>query len=62
MICFGNLKNYDYHYTIGMVQGTEKFQTIKGKKLSKQVDEATRKLLADQIQLQLGKSDGQFFE
>lgn len=41
MACFGDLKNYDYHYRIGMVQGTEKFQTLKGKKLSKQVDEAT---------------------
>ena len=35
MACFGDLKNYDYHYKIGFVQGTEKFQTLKGKKLSK---------------------------
>lgn len=35
MACFGDLKNYDYHYRIGLVQGTEKFQTLKGKKLSK---------------------------
>lgn len=25
MACFGDLKNYDYHYRIGFVQGTEKF-------------------------------------
>ena len=25
MACFGDLKNYDYHYRVGFVQGTEKF-------------------------------------
>ena len=51
MACFGDLKNYDYHYWIGLVQGTEKFQTVAGKKLSKAADAATRQLFAEQIRL-----------
>lgn len=35
MACFGDLKNYDFHYKIGTLQGTEKMQALKGKKLSK---------------------------
>ena len=61
MACFGDLKNYDYHYRIGLVQGTEKFQTLKGKKLSKQVDQATLQALKEQINLNLSKTEGNFY-
>ena len=61
MACFGDLKNYNYHYRIGLVQGTEKFQTLKGKKLSKQLDAAALQLCKDQIQLQLSKGEGKYF-
>ena len=37
MACFGDLKNYDFHYKLAFVQGTEKLETVKGKKLAKAV-------------------------
>jgi len=36
--CFGDLKNYDFHYKVALLQGCEKIKTIKGKKLAKAFD------------------------
>jgi len=35
MVCFGDLKNYDFYFKLAFVQGDEKIETIKGKKLAK---------------------------
>ena len=35
--CFGDLKNYNFHFKIGLAQQKEKIQTVKGKKLVKQL-------------------------
>jgi hypothetical protein len=31
--CFGDLKNYDFFYRIGLISGTDKLLTVKGKKI-----------------------------
>jgi hypothetical protein len=37
-LCFGDLKNYDYFYSVSLVQGPERLQTVKGKKLVKALE------------------------
>ena len=45
MVCFGDLKNYDFHFKVALIQSTEKIETIKGKKLAKGVDKETIELI-----------------
>ena len=49
LVCFGDLKNYDFHYKCAMVQGLEKFQTLKGKKLSKSLEKPVVECLSQSV-------------
>jgi len=40
VVCFGDLKSYDFHYQIGLLQGPNQIETVKGKKLVKAVEAA----------------------
>ena len=49
MACFGDLKNYDFHYKLAFVQGTERIETVKGKKLAKAVSKEQIAMFKEKI-------------
>jgi hypothetical protein len=46
LLCFGDLKTYEFHYRVGLLQGQGKLRTTKGKKLVKAFDAETVDSLA----------------
>lgn len=60
LVMFGDLKNYDFHYKFACLKGPEKFTSLKGKKLSKAVDEQTISSISQAIVENVEQNDDRF--